>query len=1058
MLARLVAFAVRVPALVLIAALVLFGAGVFAVSDLNVEAYPNPVPPMVEVIVQPEGLGAEEVEKYVTIPLELGLAGMPGLEHTRSQSLFGLSDVKCYFSWSTDYTAARQEVINRLTQVQLPNGVQASLSPTNAIGEIYRYTLEGEGYSLLELTTAENFIIERQLLQVPGVAGVTSFGGETKEYHVSVDPVRLRGAGVPLSQLVTALGNANQSVGGQRISIGSQSYDVRGVGLLGGIPDIESVVIAQNKGTPVRIKDVARVDIGPAPRLGIVGIDDNPDVVQGVVLMRRDARTEDTLAGVHARIQEMTDSRLLPPGIKIKPYYDRGALVKTTTHTVTENMAVGMILVAAILFVFLGNGRAAAITAMMIPLALVIALVGLVASHTSANLLSIGAIDFGIVVDSTVVMIEGIFRHLGPHGGGTKRERIEAAAREVAGPMAFSTVVIATSFLPLFTMTGVSGVIFAPMAKTYALAIGGAIVLALTVAPVLALKFLPLQDSEHEPILMRALRRIYTPIVRFGAQRPGTAIAVALVPLVAAAIIAPQLGGEFMPKLEEGNLWIRATLPVSVSREQAAVYADEMRRIVRGCVDKECSEGTRTRPEVLLGVTQVGRPDDGTDVTGFSNIEIFAPLAGLDDTYKRADGKTVKRWGKHQKPDLVRELDDTFGNAFPGVVFAFSQMIGDNVDEAVAGVKGANSVKVFGPEIASNEASGEAIIKTLSKVPGVDDLGMLDSTGQPTLKITPDREASARYGLNAGDVTATVQAAIGGVAATRIYEGDRFFDLTVRLAPEYRTSVEAIEHVPVPTPDGTPIPLAQIARVESVQGVVTVYREDGQRYTPVKFSTRGRDLASTVEEAKASVVRDVPLARGSRLVWAGELGELSRAKARLAYVLPIAFVLIAGLTYAAVRTWRDVAVVFANLPIATAGGVMLLFATGTPLSISAAMGLVSVAGVAVQDGILVVTSFQRHRREGATVRYAANAAVEERLRPVLMTLLVAMLGLTPAALSHAIGSETQKPLAVFVIGGALALLTVSRLLQSALLVLAHRSSAPGPAETPLASPESLVTP
>ncbi len=445
-------------------------------------------------------------------------------------------------------------------------------------------------------------------------------------------------------------------------------------------------------------------------------------------------------------------------------------------------------------------------------------------------------------------------------------------------------------------------------------------------------------------------------------------------------------------------------------------------------------------------------------MTGFSNIEIFAPLATLDEKYRNARGKDVKRWGNHEKPDLVRELDETLGDAFPGVVFAFSQMIGDNVDEAVAGVKGANSVKVFGPDIAANEASGEAIIKTLSKVRGVDDLGILASTGQPTLKITPDRVAAARYGLNAGDVTTTVQAAIGGATATRVYEGDRFFDLTVRLAPEYRTLVEAIEHVPVPTPDGTPIPLAQIARVETVQGVVTVYREDAQRYTPVKFSTRGRDLASTVEEAKASDARDVPLTRGSRLVWAGELGELARAKARLAIVLPIAFVLIAGLTYAAVRTWRDVAVVFANLPIAAAGGILLLYATGTTLSISAAMGLVSVAGVAAQDGILVVTSFQRHRREGAAVRYAANSAVEERLRPVLMTLLVAMLGLMPAALSHAIGSETQKPLAIFVIGGALALLTVSRLLQSALLVIAHSRSAPGPAEQPVASPESLVTP
>src|SRR5579883_1629051 len=516
MIQRIVAAALRMPLAVLAAALLLVALGLGAYKALDIEAYPNPVPPMVEVITQPDGWSAEETERYITIPLEIGLSGMPGLDHIRSQSLFGLSDVKCYFTWAVAYASARQEVINRIQFVSLPTGMQAGLSPWNAIGELYRYRVVGKGYSLKDLKTAEDWILERQFKQVQGVIDVTSYGGETKQYHVEVDPYRLRGHNVSLAQLTSAIQNANQNVGGQRLFMGEQSYDVRGIGLLGSrspaAEDVEAVVVAEQKGTPIRVKDLADVDIGHAPRLGIVGYDDDADVVQGIVLMRYGGETQPALEGIHARVDYIRDNHILPPGMDIEPYYDRGALVKVTTHTVIENLLVGMALVTTILLVFLGHTRAALITAINIPLALLVAFCGLVATHTSANLISLGAVDFGIVVDSTVIMMENIFHHLGPHGRGTMVERIEQSAREVATPMTFSTLIIGVAFLPLFTMTGVSGVIFAPMARTYAFAIGGAICLALTLTPMCASKLIPAQSEEKESLAMRTLARVYNPV------------------------------------------------------------------------------------------------------------------------------------------------------------------------------------------------------------------------------------------------------------------------------------------------------------------------------------------------------------------------------------------------------------------------------------------------------------------------------------------------------------------------------------------------------------------
>jgi heavy metal efflux system protein len=1030
MIQRLVAGALRMPILVLVCTLIIIVSGLLAYGDLDIEAYPNPVPPLVEVITQPEGWSAEEVERYVTVPIEVGLSGMPGLDHIRSQSLFGLSDVKCYFKWGTKYSDARQEVINRLGFIQMPKGVQPQLSPWNAIGEVFRYQLVGDGYQLRELKTAQDWILERQFRQVPGVIDVTSFGGETQQFQVSVDPYRLRGHNVTLTQLMDAIGKANENVGGQRLVIGEQSYNVRGIGLVRNLHDIEDIVIESKAGVPVRVKDVAQVEIGAAPRLGKIGHDSEPDIVEGIVLMRYGAETPETLKGIHEKLKQIEQDHLLPPGMKIVTIYDRGNLVKLTTHTVLENLLLGMGLVAVVLFVFLGHTRAALITAINIPIALLVAFIGLVTTGISTNLISIGAVDFGIVVDSTVIVIENIFRHLGSHGRGTMKERILAGAREVVGPMAFSKVILAVAFIPLFTMTGVSGVIFSPMAWTYAFALTGAVVMALTLTPVLASKLISPDTEEKENAVMRTLHRIYRPPSNLLLRRPMLAGLMTAVMAIGLAAIFPFLGGEFMPKLEEGNFWIRATLPTSVSLEQSSKYVQRMRDILRGCPEDgaPCTEQTRKHTEVVTVVSQIGRPDDGTDVSGFHNIELFAPLKPFD------------QW-KHglTKEKLTDELSVELGAAFPGVVFNFSQMIGDNVEEAMSGVKGENSVKVVGSDIYENEKNANAIADTMGEVNGVKDLGVFRSLGQPSIKITPDRSACARFGLNTGDVDQVIEAAIGGEALTQVYEGEKHFDLTVRWLKPYRESLEAVREITVPTPTGQMIPLGQIAKINLEEGPSVIFREDGKRYVPVKFSVRGRDLSSTVQESKQRVKDKVHLPYDSHLEWGGEMNELGDALGRLVIIVPFTLLLIVFLVYGATRNWIDTFIAVISIPVSCTGGALALLLTGVHFSVSAAMGFISIFGIAIQDAILVVTYYQRLRQvDGLSVEEAAAEAGEKRFRPALMTTLVATLGLLPAALSNGIGAQTQKPLALVVIGGSMILALTSRIRQPALLVLMHR--------------------
>jgi cobalt-zinc-cadmium resistance protein CzcA len=965
------------------------------------------------------------------------LVGLLGLQSIRSQSLFGLADVKCYFGWDTSYAIAQQRVINHLSFIRLPNGVTPSLSPWSAIGELYRYKLVGKGYTLADLKTAQDWILEKQFRQVPGVIDVVGFGGATKQYHVDVDPYRLRGRGVGLAQLQAAIANANQNVGGQRLTLGEQSFDVRGIGLIRSVQDIGDITIAAAKGVPVRARDVASVTVGAAPRLGIVGHDDQDDVVEGIVLMRYGGDSLKTVRGIHERVDTIRATRVLPPGMDIEPIYDRADLVKLTTHTVLENLIVGMLLVSLVLWLFLGSGRAALITAINIPLALLAAFFGMVTGGTAANLISLGAVDFGIVIDSTVIMMESIFRHFS-RAGGTAYERIVTAAREVGPPMFSSTLIIAVAFIPLFTLTGVAGVIMSPMAQTYAYAIGGAILLSLTLTPVLASRLLPLSHDTHgekESLPMRALARLYAPLFAFALRRPKWAVFIGSAPVVIALVASAFLGREFMPKLEEGNFWIRATLPISISLEQSARYVGRMRAIVRGCPtdeDTPCTQQTQRRPEIQTVISQLGRPDDGTDVSGFYNIELLAPLA-RSDTWRK--GVT--------KESMTQEMQQELSQAFPGVVFSFSQVISDNVQEAMSGVKGENTVKVVGPDLHVNESKAEEIVEVLRKVRGVEDLGIFRSLGQPAIRITPYRTEIGRYGLNTGDVAAVVQAAIGGQVITQVFEGEKHFDLILRWAEQYRRDVRAIRTILVATPDGAQVPLGQIAEVVEEEGPSVIYREGLKRYVPVKFSVRGRDLGSTIAEAQAKVKANVKLPYDTRLDWAGEMNQLRETTSRLLFIVPLTLLIIAFLVYGSAKNGRDTLIVLLGIPVACSGGVVALYLTRTDFSISAAMGFISILGVAVQDALLVVTYARGLRQQGHGAEASARMAAERWLRPVLMATFVAMLGLLPAAISRGIGSETQKPLAIVVIGGAMALAILPRLLQPALLTLAHRGRAQG---------------
>ncbi|MGZ6241369.1 MAG: efflux RND transporter permease subunit [Candidatus Binataceae bacterium] len=1006
--------------------LVLLIAGLFAFSELDIEAYPDPVQPMVEVLTLPNGLSAEEVERLVTVPLEFGLGGMRNLESMRSISLFGLSDIRCYFDWESDYYQDRTDTINQLGTVSLPQGVRAGISPENPIGEIYRYTVESPDHDLIKEKEIEDWVLEQQLKTVPGVIDVSGFGGLSKEYHVDVDPQRLAYYRIPLSTLLTTLGNANISAGGNYLDVGEQAFDVRGLGFIESLDDIRNAVLAVNKSTPVTVANVASVEAGYAPRLGIVGMNNRNEIVEGIVLMRKYGNTLKTLGGVESKIHELNSSGALPTGYKAVPYYDRTELVETTLHTVLENLTIGMALVFLVLIFFLGNFRSAFIAAINIPLALLGAFILMRVGDTPANLISLGAIDFGIIINSTVIVVENIHQYLAPVEGEGSYRRIQRATQEVAGPIFFFTLIFVIAFLPLFTMHGVEGAIFSPMSRTYAYALGAAILLSLALTPALASFAFERGLHQYSNPIWEAISRFYHWFFVHLLNRPRLWLTAVTIVVMAGFVIFPRLGGEFLPKLEEGNVWATATMPLTISLDRAARLTTRMRGVFTSF------------PEVTTVVSQLGRPDSGTETTGFFNAEFSVDL------------KPQSQWPPAvTKAALVKEMNAKLVREMPGVSFDYSQNIEANVDEALSGVKGSNSVKVFGHNLEVDERVANQLVEVMGKVQGIADLGVYRSLGQPNLVIKPDRAACARYGLSVSDVAGVVQAAIGGQAVTQIFEGDRRFDLVVRWKPQYRQSLDAIRNIRVTSPGGANIPLAQVADIRTEEGASFIYREGLERYVPLRFAVRGRDLERAVEDAKQAVAREVKLPEGVHLEWAGEYGELREANRRLMIVVPFAFVLIAGVLYAATTSLIDVFIIMAQIPVACLGGILGLYVTGTPFSVSAAVGFISIFGVAVMDGILLSFYIRRLWQEGHPFREAIVMGSDRRLRAMMMTDLVDAFGLLPAALSTRIGSQTQRPLAIVVIGGALAILLLTRILQPVLIYLCHRrlrlTDAPPPA-------------
>jgi heavy metal efflux system protein len=1016
MTANLIEASVRHRVFVVGAAVVLLLGGLYAFRHLNVEAYPDPSSPIVEIIAQNPGWSAEEMERQITVPLETQLNGMPGLETIRSISLFGLSNVKCYFAWGTDYWAARQEVLNRLQSANLPSGVQPELSSWSALGEIYRYQLVGDGHSPMELKEAQDWILERQFRQVPGIIDVISFGGPTKEFHVDLDPNKLIAFGVSISDVMAAIERSNSNVGGSYLKTGEQSYNIRGVGLLRDVDDIGHVLVAERDGTPLYLRQLGEVRIGNKVLLGKVGKDDAPDIVQGIVMMHRGQQTLPTLERVHRKVDEINAGGILPPGMRIVPYYDRTDLINVTTSTVQHVLVAGMVLVGFIMIAFLGDLRAALVVTISIPLSLLLTFIVMVARGYSANLISIGALDFGIIVDASVIMVENIHRRLsGSYAGSIANTRatIVEAGKEVAAPIFFSMTVIIAAFLPLFTMQGVEGRIFSPLAVTYGIALSAALLLSLTYAPALSAWLLTARSRHHETFLVRLLNRAYSPILRSCLARPGLTVTMGALILAATLATVPFIGGEFMPKLEEGNLWVRSAMPNNISFEYANRLTDQIRSRLT------------THPEVSTVVSQLGRPDDGTDAVSWFNTDMFVNL------------KPREEWPKGlTKEELVRRMAADL-QQFPGVTFNFSQNIQDNVNEAMSGVKGQNSIKLFGGDLETLQATADEIKEVMQSVPGVTDLGVFAMMGQPNLLIRVDRQRAARYGVLADDVNGMVQAAVGGQAVTQMLDGERRFDLVVRFLPEHRSTAEAIRNIPVSTRTGR-IPLREVADVVSQPGASFIYREGNARYIPIKFSVRGRDLKTTIAEAESRIRQNVQLPPGYHLRWAGEFQQLRDALERLMVIVPITLVIILGLLYGYFRSLGDSLIVLGSVPLALAGGVFALLATGTDLSISATVGFICVLGVVVLNGVVLVAAVNNLRAEGSALYEAVMTAAQLRMRPVMMVSLAAGLGLLPAALATGIGSETQQPLARVVVGSMVTAPMLTLVVLPALYLIVHR--------------------
>ena len=994
MINRLIAFSLEQRLVVVALTILLIGWGVIAFMRLPIEAYPELSDVQVQVIALFPGHAAEEVEKFVTIPIENEINGTPRLTAVRSTSIFGLSVVRAIFEDGTDDYFARQQILERLHLASLPPGVDADLGPlSGSIGEILRYTLKSDTLNLLELKALQDWVLERRFRQVPGVVDVVSWGGGLKQYQVLLEPEKLKQHDLTFKQVFDALAASSANAGGSYIQQGDYAYMVRGLGLLGSTADIDNVVVAAHDGTPIRIQDVGHAAIGHGIRLGILGRDHDDDLVQGIVLMRKGENASVVLERVKAKLAELRD--ILPAGVAIQPYYDRSHLVHTTVHTVEENLLLGALFVCIILMLFLGNIRCALIVAATIPLSLLFAFTCMDVRGISGNLLSIGAIDFGIIVDGAVVMVENIYRHLAAHqpAGARVRPTVYAAAREVGSPIFFSVLIIITVYLPILFFQRVEGKMFIPMASTICFALLGALLLTLTVIPVMCSFGLQHVRTEHDSAILRRARQIYVPGLQWTLVRPRQTAAIALALLLLSFAAFPFLGSEFLPELDEGDIWVRAKLPVGISLEGAERYVRQMREILGRF------------PEVRTVVSQVGAPDDGTDPNGSDNTELYV---GLKPREQWATGR--------DKSGLIDAMTEQLA-IFPGVTFNFSQPIKDNVDEAISGVKGELSIKLFGPDLNVLQEKADAIAQVLARIRGVHDLDFDHLTGQPQLRIPIDRDLANRYGITVSDVQDAIETATAGKRVSDLLEGERRFPLVVKLSDEKGASVEGLENLLVPSPDGARIPLTQLAHIEPGSGFGQILREDNQRRVAVKWSVRGRDMGGMVVEAQRRVAAAVHLPEGYRLVWSGRFEDQQRAMRRLELIVPAVILIIFVLLFGNFNSVRDAAMVLVHVPFALIGGIFALLITGTHFSISAGVGFISLFGVAVLNGVLLVAYFNDLRTQGLPLCDAVVQGAQVRLRPVLMTGLLAIFGFLPAALSHAIGAEVQRPLAIVVIGG-----------------------------------------
>ncbi|MGN6381442.1 MAG: efflux RND transporter permease subunit [Dyella sp.] len=1015
---RLVAASLGQRLLVLLLVLLLGGAGLHSLRRLPVDAYPDLSPPGVELVTQWPGHAAEEVERLITVPVERGMTGIPRATVTRSISLYGLSVVNITFADGTDNHVARQAVFNRLGDLGLPDGVAPSVSPLSSpSGLIYRYVLQSPDRSPTELKTIEDWTVEPAFRAVPGVADDSGFGGGTLQYQVQLDPTRLAALGLNASQVESALAANNGNAGGGFYSQGGQFYYVRGEGRIKTLEDIGNVVLAQHNGTPVLVKDVATVTTGIAPRLGEFGYQDQDDAVEGVIFLRTGEKTQDVLKRVEAKTRELND-HVLPKDVKIVPFYDRSDLISRTTDVVRDNLVRGMLLVVVVLVFFLYDLRAGLIVATTIPLALLFAFVCLDMQGASANLLSIGAIDFGILVDAAVVMVENIYRQLADR----KDEHtsvlavIRAAAAEVDRPLFYAVAVIVVSFAPIYVLSGPSGTLFKPMADTMIFALVGSLIVTLTLLPVLCSWFMRKGVRERRNRAFEAIRSVYVKGLDFCLARARGTVLASVVVLGASLLLIPRIGAEFMPHLDEGALWVRATMPYTISFDEAAKITPQIRAILRSF------------PEVTTVTNELGRPDDGTDPTGFFNAEFYVGL------------KPYAQWrGRYRsKPALIEAMNRKLAQ-FPGIIFNYTQPAEDAVDEAETGLKSALAVKVFGPDLATLQSKGQAIKHVLEKVRGIRDVTLVKELGQPSLSIDIHRAAIARYGLNVSDINDLIQTAIGGDVATQVVQGEKEFDLVVRLQKRYRDNPESIGNLLVATPDGKQIPLKLLADIHIVDGASFIYRQDNSRYVGVQFSVQGRDLAGAVGDAIAQVDKQVKLPQGYRVDWGGEYSEYMASSAQLRIIVPLTVGLIFLLLFTLYSNFKFPFITVLGVALsAPVGGIVALWLTGTPFSVSSGIGFLALFGVSVQTAVVYISYVNELRLGGMALAPAIREAAILRLRPIMMTALVAALGLLPAALATGVGTDTQRPFALVIVSGLFTRLLISVFLMPALYALVAR--------------------